>query len=162
MTWLSSQYIKQNRGDNNPNISNSNKDEAFVLFTGYPRHVLNDDSKSLGDLGLVPNGVLHLVRNFWICWTIFSYKKSLNFKGPEEPSQHATARNVEICQKIKPLSLGFDRQRFCLFFSFKKGDGGLKFLQKEIGGIQICVEIFQKNFLISSLGVLSYTLDKKN
>ena len=67
LTWLSSQYIKQNRGDNNPNISNSNKEEAFVLFTGYPRHVLNDDSKSLGDLGLVPNGVLHMVRNCWIC-----------------------------------------------------------------------------------------------
>ena len=28
--------------------------------------------------------------------------------------------------------------------SWKKGDGGFKSLQKEIGGIQILVEIFQK------------------
>ena len=46
--------------------------------------------------------------------------------------------------------------------SKNKGDGGLKFLQKEIGGIQICVEIFKKKFLIASLGVLSYILNKKN
>ena len=44
----------------------------------------------------------------------------------------------------------------------KKGDGGFKSLQKEIGGIQILVEIFQKNFLIALLGVLSYILDEKN
>ena len=43
----------------------------------------------------------------------------------------------------------------------KKGDGGFKSLQKEIGGIQILVEIFQKNFLIAFLGVLSYILDEK-
>ena len=28
----------------------------------------------------------------------------------------------------------------------KKGDGGFKILQKEIGGIHIYVEIFQNNF----------------
>ena len=44
----------------------------------------------------------------------------------------------------------------------KKGDGGFKSLQKEIGGIQILVEIFQKNFLIAFLGVKSYILDEKN
>ena len=40
-----------------------NRDSAdFKLFIGFPRRMLNDDSKSLGDLGLVPNGVLHLVQ----------------------------------------------------------------------------------------------------
>ena len=44
-------------------IRNNTLDQAdFKLFTGFPRRILNDDSKSLGDLGLVPNGVLHLVR----------------------------------------------------------------------------------------------------
>ena len=33
------------------------------MYTGYPRRVLNDDSKSLGDLGLLPTGILHLVRS---------------------------------------------------------------------------------------------------
>ena len=46
-------------------------------------------------------------------------------------------------------------------FCFFKGDGGLKILQKEIGGIQICAEIFQKNFSNIFLGVLSFILDKK-
>ena len=53
------EYIKQNREASNSTAA----EDAFILFTGFPRHVLNDDSKSLGDLGLVPNGVLHLVRN---------------------------------------------------------------------------------------------------
>ena len=44
-------------------------------------------------------------------------------------------------------------------FCFFKGDGGLKILQKEIGGIQICVEIFQKNFLNAFLGVHSYIMN---
>ena len=34
----------------------------YTVYTGYPRRVLNDDSKSLGDLGLLPTGILHLVR----------------------------------------------------------------------------------------------------
>ena len=57
---LKNEYIKQNREASN---STTAAEDAFILFTGFPRHVLNDDSKSLGDLGLVPNGVLHLVRN---------------------------------------------------------------------------------------------------
>ena len=36
-----------------------------------------------------------------------------------------------------------------------KGDGGFKILQKEIGGIQNWVEIFQKNILRTFLGVQS-------
>lgn len=55
------EYVKQNRDQSLPN--NSMMDQDFKLFMGFPRHLLNDDSKSLGDLGLVPNGVLHLVRN---------------------------------------------------------------------------------------------------
>ena len=38
----------------------------FKLYTGYPRRILSDDSKSLGDLGLAPNGILHLVRSNFI------------------------------------------------------------------------------------------------
>ena len=40
-----------------------------------------------------------------------------------------------------------------------KEDGGFKILQKEIGGIQICAEIFQKNLSNIFLGVLRYILD---
>ena len=52
-------------------------------------------------------------------------------------------------------------QNFWFFKTLKKGDGGFKILQKEIGGIQICVEIFQKNFWNIFLGVFRYILNKK-
>ena len=56
---LKSEYIKQNRckhvNDNCPSP------DHFKLYVGFPRRILNDDSKSLGDLGLVPNGVI------WCC-----------------------------------------------------------------------------------------------
>ena len=57
--------------------------------------------------------------------------------------------------------LGFEDARIILiyYFYFAKGAGDLKILQKEIGGIQICVEIFQKNFLNAFLGVQSYIMD---
>ena len=42
-----------------------------------------------------------------------------------------------------------------------KGDGGFKILQKEIGGIQICVEIFQKKLLKYIFGGLSVHLEQK-
>ena len=32
----------------------------FELFSTFPRQRLLDDSQTLGDLGLVPSGVLHL------------------------------------------------------------------------------------------------------
>lgn len=54
---LKNEFIKHN----STSLPASNHNE-FKLFTGFPRRLLNDDSKSLGDLGLVPNGVLHLVR----------------------------------------------------------------------------------------------------
>ena len=69
---LKSEYIKQNRfADCHSSVSSSLPNSAatqpqtehFKLFMGFPRRLLNDDSKSLGDLGLVPNGVLHLVRS---------------------------------------------------------------------------------------------------
>ena len=55
---LKSEYIKQNRSS----MSMPNPDH-FKLYVGFPRRLLNDDSKSLGDLGFWPNGVLHLVRS---------------------------------------------------------------------------------------------------
>ena len=68
---LKSEYIKQNRFDASvsslphtaPQPPTTAQTEHFKLFMGFPRRLLNDDSKSLGDLGLVPNGVLHLVRS---------------------------------------------------------------------------------------------------
>lgn len=56
---LKNEFIKHNSTSLPASSSNHNE---FKLFTGFPRRSLNDDSKSLGDLGLVPNGVLHLVR----------------------------------------------------------------------------------------------------
>ena len=48
-----------------------------------------------------------------------------------------------------------------MYLVCKKGDGCFKILQKEIREIQICAEIFQKNFSNLFLGVLSFILDKK-
>ncbi len=68
---LRMEYVKQNKTNqihnknhniNNNNNNNKNDPDQFNLFMGFPRTRLNDDSKSLGDLGLVPNGVLHLVQ----------------------------------------------------------------------------------------------------
>ena len=36
------------------------KEPQFSLYMGIPRHKLTDDSLTLGDLGLAPNGVLHV------------------------------------------------------------------------------------------------------
>ena len=60
------------------------------------------------------------------------------------------APQIWVLQSHKVLSKSDQKQ---------KGDGGLKILQKEIGGIQICVEIFQKNFLNAFLGVHSYIMN---
>ena len=61
---LKNEFIKQNSLPTAVSIkeSSSSTNSEFKLFTGFPRRMLCDDSKSLGDLGLVPNGVLHLVR----------------------------------------------------------------------------------------------------
>ena len=48
-----------------------------------------------------------------------------------------------------------------MYLVCKKGDGCFKIPQKEIREIQICAEIFQKNFSNLFLGVLSFILDKK-
>ena len=45
---------------------------------------------------------------------------------------------------------------------FKKGAWLFKFLQRQIGGIPKCVEIFEKNFQYAFLDVQSYILDEKN
>ena len=60
---LKSEYIKQNRCIVNDYCHSSTSTmmpnpDHFKLYVGFPRRVLNDDSKSLGDLGLVPNGVI--------------------------------------------------------------------------------------------------------
>ena len=56
---LKNEFVKHHTNT----ATNTAIEDTFVLFTGFPREVLNDDSKSLGDLGLVPNGVLHLVKS---------------------------------------------------------------------------------------------------
>ena len=66
-----------------------------------------------------------------------------------------------VCTNIHMLCFVVMGTCFSFFILAQKGDGGLKILQKEIGGIQICAEIFQKNFSNIFLGVLSFILDKK-
>lgn len=78
------------------------------------------------------------------------HTRTLPFSAPAlQLHPHSDTENVLFKCLLNPKNI-------------KKGDGGFKSLQKEIGGIQILVEIFQKNFLIAFLGVLSYILDEKN
>ena len=46
--------------------------------------------------------------------------------------------------------------------NISKGAWLFKFLQRQIGGIPKCVEIFEKNFQYAFLDVPSYILDEKN
>ena len=109
----------------------------YTVYTGYPRRVLNDDSKSLGDLGLLPTGILHLVRNLahntntnllllWTLNTIQNWKFRLyNFiiwKFIIEVNYHST--RCTLCDALF-LAVLFILTRFSTFsFSSRNSFSG--------------------------------------
>ena len=56
-TSVKSKDVKAGGGDEKPTI-----EPMFQLYFGIPKQRLSDESKTLGDLGLSPNGVLHMSR----------------------------------------------------------------------------------------------------